>query len=719
MTDVVKRAREVLLALTLTAGCSDRAPAPRPSARTAPSATVASTVPAAPLRIRAGSAIALSQSEATLWVAEEDRKALWRIGLPLAGEGAPERIDLPGPPAQVLPLHDSVIVTIRQPSMLLALDTDGTELGRLPLAADAWGIAVTADAQTAVVTSAWSHQVAIVDLGTLTLRGSIAVAREPRGVVIPSGAGSPAYVTHLVGTELTRIDGIAVGAPSARRVALPPAPSRNPDPSRANASLAYGAALSPDERRLFVPRQALGVVAQWYGAATVDVLSIPEDTPLAPPRSGAKASTVADFMPATLDKNKRGALYAPTREVDRAGGPVPFLKRNAFYQPRAIVYRTTTDTLLVASEGSDELVELDAGFVEPALGGVTARATGSGYGERLVVATRGGAPSGIALSRDEETAFVFCRSTSDVVALSLAADSTEAPVVVRLGVAPLLESVAELDPERADRERAALGSKLFYTARDERLSDGAYPSAGIACSGCHPDGRDDGHVWLEVTATRRHGPLPRLIDGPTLLDDLRARVDTVGPSYAPTFSALGRARQTPMLAGRVASPGPFGWRGESDTLEARIQHGARLHRWGATPHAQQFTKPSDHARALAAFLRVGLRPPARQAAAAAQVARGRALFESDEVGCSACHIAERSPRLADGGVPARSGYADESGVAFRTPPLAFVGGTPPYFHDGSVNSLDALVAQNHDRMGRTTHLSGEDRAALVAYLRTL
>jgi cytochrome c peroxidase len=48
-----------------------------------------------------------------------------------------------------------------------------------------------------------------------------------------------------------------------------------------------------------------------------------------------------------------------------------------------------------------------------------------------------------------------------------------------------------------------------------------------------------------------------------------------------------------------------------------------------------------------------------------------------------------------------------------------VGGTAPYFHDGSALSLEELIEKNGRRMGHTEQLSKEDRAALVAFLRTL
>ena len=57
--------------------------------------------------------------------------------------------------------------------------------------------------------------------------------------------------------------------------------------------------------------------------------------------------------------------------------------------------------------------------------------------------------------------------------------------------------------------------------------------------------------------------------------------------------------------------------------------------------------------------------------------------------------------------------------AFKTPSLLFGGGTPPYYHDGRAPTLETLISGNDDRMGRTRQLTEEDRAALVAFLKTL
>ena len=57
--------------------------------------------------------------------------------------------------------------------------------------------------------------------------------------------------------------------------------------------------------------------------------------------------------------------------------------------------------------------------------------------------------------------------------------------------------------------------------------------------------------------------------------------------------------------------------------------------------------------------------------------------------------------------------------AFKTPSLKHLVGHPPYFHDGSAASIEELIERNADRMGKTAHLSSEERAALIAFLKTL
>ena len=63
------------------------------------------------------------------------------------------------------------------------------------------------------------------------------------------------------------------------------------------------------------------------------------------------------------------------------------------------------------------------------------------------------------------------------------------------------------------------------------MGDSRISSDGRACASCHPDGREDALTWSTP-------------DG---------------------------ARQTPMLAGRVADTAPYGWLGSSDKLQDHLK----------------------------------------------------------------------------------------------------------------------------------------------------
>jgi len=157
-------------AATASAPASALAPPPSPS-------------PARPpLSTREGSTIARSPTDDVLYVADEDHGVVRRIPLPLAAVASPPAdisspgivdVPMPGLPAQVLSLHDRVLVTVRSeggkppvkppegskesriptsptgPGLLLILRPDPAaglvETARVALPQDAWGIAVTPD----------------------------------------------------------------------------------------------------------------------------------------------------------------------------------------------------------------------------------------------------------------------------------------------------------------------------------------------------------------------------------------------------------------------------------------------------------------------------------------------------------------------------------------------------------------------------------------------
>ncbi|WP_050436325.1 hypothetical protein [Chondromyces crocatus] len=687
-------------AMALAPGCgkkdADRGDVGAPAASATAAATGSAATPPAPtVAVRAatheGGAIARTARGDALIVADEDHRVVRLLELPLGqGKGTSE-VAVPGAPAQVLALADRVLVTVRDPGWLVVMReatraegepapglegrAEGSrlvEVARVSVAADAWGVAVTPDEKTAIVTSAWTHTVTAVDLDAAKVRWTATVAREPRGIVVTRD-GATAYVSHLVGAALTRLD-VASGAVS--RVDLPAGPLRTPPGKPLGAAFGFAVILSED--RLFAARHALGALgtSSWFGASTVDVLLLPGETPLAPKRSGR-----APFVRA--DKETR------PDELTLPGGPL-----GAFTQPRAMVRRGRTQSLLVAAEGLDAIVELDAMSIDPTSAVMRTYAVGGAVDPYLNVATTCGAPQGITLSADESTAYVLCRATYDVAEVKL--DPHDGAAFV--AAAPVLARFAD-DPLGGD---AATGRRLFYNATD-RVTSG-----GLACSGCHPEGRDDGHVWHEARFNTSDG----------------TQVNFVGiPENLPEEERVkGVPRRTPMLAGRIAE-GPYGWHGESPDLPSRLVSGFGLHRWGGLPPHQQANLDA-RASFLTAFLRRGLVPPPREERKlTAEEERGKAIFNSDVARCARCHVPESdyTDRMAYplAKLAARPGFDDEARAEFKTPSLNHVAGHAPYFHDGSATSLDDLIARNGNRMGQTDHLTLEERAALVAFLRTL
>jgi len=207
-------------------------------------------------------------------------------------------------------------------------------------------------------------------------------------------------------------------------------------------------------------------------------------------------------------------------ESTGAGGPRA--EANPFVQPRAIVYRKKNDTLLVVSEGRDAVVEFWARTIDTAMFQNQRYDLQLDRDPKYGVSNGCAAPSGITLSEDENTAWVFCRASATIVVLSLEVDGPRP--FVKVGEDPL-------------SEQASIGRRLFYNGTDE------VTSGGMGCAGCHPEGRDDGHVWRETIEWEQER---RFFAGHDNIPD------TPGDTQRGGFP-----RQTPMLAGRLAAEGPY------------------------------------------------------------------------------------------------------------------------------------------------------------------
>jgi hypothetical protein len=400
------------------------------------------------------------------------------------------------------------------------------------------------------------------------------------------------------------------------------------------AALAYAPVLSGDGSLLFVPH-----VAEQNGAETARAIpGAYGGVPVDEETSVASVAVVAVRAERLVGEVAEGAHPIAKLAEVIADDDVGFaVAPGAVPARQARAAAVAGDALLIASQGTGELWELDARAIDPAMSPRRAFAVGEG-------------PSGVDVDPEAGIAVVWSQLSHELAVVDLAAG-----VVERLAVAE-----DPLPPE------IAAGRRLFLTERDRRIT-----RDGRACASCHPEGRDDGITW-------------KLGAGP---------------------------RQTPTLVGRLGR-GPYGWLGKHDRLEDNMQE--TMTRLGGTG------LPAKELQNLAAFVQRGLFVPQRaeEAGRAGDAERGRAIFASAEAGCADCHRLETEGSDRAVHVVASRGARDTTD-GFRTPPLLFIGGTAPYFHDGRYATLEQLLEDNLDRMGRTSHLSPGDLRDLAAFLRTL
>jgi cytochrome c peroxidase len=110
--------------------------------------------------------------------------------------------------------------------------------------------------------------------------------------------------------------------------------------------------------------------------------------------------------------------------------------------------------------------------------------------------------------------------------------------------------------------------------------------------------------------------------------------------------------------------------------------------------------------------------PRRDTGDAAQVARGRSLFEG-KARCAVCHAGgdRTDEKFHDVGTIG-PGEAFAHGV--NTPPLHGLFDSAPYLHDGSAATLRERILRNpSDRHGTTSGLTAAEVDDLVAYLEQL
>lgn len=311
----------------------------------------------------------------------------------------------------------------------------------------------------------------------------------------------------------------------------------------------------------------------------------------------------------------------------------------------------------------------------------------AGFLTASLAATAGGAEPALAPSRDDVWRAIFARPA------------------------------ASPEPSAEERARIALGRDLFH---DGRLSG----SGEASCATCHEPHR----AFTDGRATGRGPGGAILARNVPALYDLAWGTSFMWDGRAPSLEAQARF---PILA-------PDELAGNFPTITRRLAadaaSGARFA--AAFPDADGVTEDAVVA-ALAAYVGSLVSPQARfdrwvagdDGALDPEERRGFDLFVG-KGGCVSCH---GGWRFTDGGFHdiglAGGDLARDGRRQFKTPSLREAVHTAPYMHDGSLATLEDVV--DHYAGGlierpslaptvvRDLALSDEEKAALVAFLRTL
>jgi cytochrome c peroxidase len=266
-------------------------------------------------------------------------------------------------------------------------------------------------------------------------------------------------------------------------------------------------------------------------------------------------------------------------------------------------------------------------------------------------------------------------------------------------------------------EKVALGKKLFF---DTRLSaDGS-----ISCATCHNPQRafaDNRVLSVGVFGQQTNRHAPSLVGrgfGTLQFWDGRAATleeQVVDPILNPKEmgmsmgNAIARLQPDPAYAGLTA-----------DSLSMALASYVRTIRSVDSPF-DRYMSPAGGG--LCDLEREGLR-----------------LFR-DKARCYICHSGDHftDEMFHNTGISWRDGRLQDEGRAtvtrknfdkgaFKTPTLREIANTAPYMHDGSIATLDQVI-EYYDRGGNANpyldeniaplHLSGEDKRALLAFLRAL
>lgn len=524
------------------------------------------------------------------------------------------------------------------------------------------GVAFLGDSYLFAVTNYHDDTVTIADAATGETRATIDVYDEPYGAV-SSSDGSKLYVTLSYPGHVIEIDA------KTHKVA------RTFDAG----AFPRGIAISDDDKRLYVTEYYTAIVHaidigegkivdSWEGTSTDNLA---RQITLHPKRGKAYMPHIRSSVSSA---HGEGSIFPYVTVIDTPAGEGRRRKRkpmDAFIGNRVTANPWEVDitpdgkTFFVVFSGTNDMFVADV--IDDDYREITYRAS----------IQLGNNPRAVRVSPNGERFYVYNALDFEVVAYD--AKSLRQVATVKTCDNPL-------------GEEKLLGKRLFYSALQPMVG-----RRWISCSSCHPDGESDGRTWQNPEGLRN----------------------------------------TPPLAA-MAWTHPLHWSADRDetqdfehTIRGQLMQGRGLVRGRYNDGLGEPNKGlSRELDALAAYSNshgIPLSPHAKGGLTDA-AKRGRAIFHSAATQCATCHSGPFYTDSTPGEKIIRhdvgTGRDDKSelmGTAYDTPTLLGVYRSAPYFHDGSAATLKELLttANPDDKHGKTSHLSAEQVAELVEFLKAL
>lgn len=351
-------------------------------------------------------------------------------------------------------------VTCHRSDEIRVLNADGTPFQTiaLPYGSAPFGIAPSPDGTLLYVTmygSARIHRYTAANPAAPPLTQN--TFPTPRAIAV-SGNGARVFVTRFISPDLHAEIGEATATLANVRVMTLTSANTLDGGDRAAGVPNYlaGIALSPDGTRAAIVSKHDNVLrGTLYGTGNLT------------------HETTVRAVVSFLDLTQNAEIPHSRRDFDNSDSP------------SAVAYTPLGDTLLIAHQGNNRVVGIDALNLAPLTTPFTIGSTETSPAVITMEVSTGLAPQGVLV--DAASGRMFAQ---DFMGRSVTVRDAAPLLNENRTALPLVSTTAAVTNELLAVD-VLLGKQIFYNAADPRMSADSY----ISCASCHLDGGHDGRVW--------------------------------------------------------------------------------------------------------------------------------------------------------------------------------------------------------------------------------